>query len=55
MTPRFFRTQAAFRSWLAKNGAKADELLVGFYKLGSANGRRVGAFVSPAKKAKASA
>jgi len=35
---RFFRTQEAFRAWLAKNGAKADELLVGFYKLGSGKG-----------------
>jgi uncharacterized protein YdeI (YjbR/CyaY-like superfamily) len=38
VTPRFFRTQAAFRSWLAKNHAKPDGLLVGFHKLGSGKG-----------------
>lgn len=35
MTPAFFRTPAAFRAWLAKHHAKADELWVGFYKRSS--------------------
>jgi uncharacterized protein YdeI (YjbR/CyaY-like superfamily) len=35
MQPRFFKTPAAFRKWLAANHAKANELLVGFYKKGS--------------------
>ncbi len=35
MKPRFFATPEKFRAWLAKNHAKADELLVGFYKKGS--------------------
>ena len=30
-----FETQAAFRAWLKKNHAKATELWLGFYKLGS--------------------
>ena len=33
--PRYFRSPGAFRSWLEKNHAKADELLVGFYKKGT--------------------
>ncbi len=33
--PRFFSTQAEFREWLRKNHSKTDELLVGFYKVGS--------------------
>ena len=36
--PRFFRDAAAFRQWLEKNHAKADELLVGFYRRDSGNG-----------------
>ncbi|HEY7284128.1 MAG TPA: YdeI/OmpD-associated family protein [Vicinamibacterales bacterium] len=35
MKPRFFKTPADFRAWLAKNHASADELLVGFYKKSS--------------------
>ena len=35
MKPTFFETPAQFRKWLAKNHAKAVELLVGFYKLDS--------------------
>jgi uncharacterized protein YdeI (YjbR/CyaY-like superfamily) len=30
--PRFFRTAASFRAWLATNHARASELLVGFYR-----------------------
>jgi uncharacterized protein YdeI (YjbR/CyaY-like superfamily) len=33
--PRFFATPAAFRVWLEKNHASADELLVGFWKKNS--------------------
>ena len=33
--PRFFRTPADFRKWLAANHASAAELLVGFHKVGS--------------------
>ena len=36
--PRFFRDAAAFRRWLEKNHAKTDELLVGFYHVGSGKG-----------------
>jgi uncharacterized protein YdeI (YjbR/CyaY-like superfamily) len=32
MKPRFFKTPAEFRSWLAAHHADATELLVGFYK-----------------------
>jgi len=32
---RFFKTQADFRRWLEKNGAKAKEVWIGFYKQGS--------------------
>jgi uncharacterized protein YdeI (YjbR/CyaY-like superfamily) len=32
MNPKFFKTPAAFRQWLAANHAKAIELIVGFYK-----------------------
>jgi uncharacterized protein YdeI (YjbR/CyaY-like superfamily) len=31
----FFQTPAAFRAWLEKNHAKAKELWLGFYKVGS--------------------
>ena len=31
----FFRTPADFRKWLRKNSATAQELWVGFYKVGS--------------------
>jgi uncharacterized protein YdeI (YjbR/CyaY-like superfamily) len=33
--PRFFATPDAFRAWLEKNHATADELLVGFWKKSS--------------------
>lgn len=32
MTPRFFKTPAAFRQWLAANHDKSKELWVGYYK-----------------------
>jgi uncharacterized protein YdeI (YjbR/CyaY-like superfamily) len=32
MKPRFFKTPAAFRKWLAANHAKSKELWVGYYK-----------------------
>ncbi|MDX6383437.1 MAG: hypothetical protein QOK48_1010 [Blastocatellia bacterium] len=32
MNPKFFKTPAAFRQWLAANQAKSEELWVGFYK-----------------------
>jgi uncharacterized protein YdeI (YjbR/CyaY-like superfamily) len=32
MSPKFFKTPAAFRKWLAANHDKAKELWVGFYK-----------------------
>jgi uncharacterized protein YdeI (YjbR/CyaY-like superfamily) len=35
MKPRFFRTPAAFRSWLEAHHATDSELLVGFYKKGT--------------------
>jgi uncharacterized protein YdeI (YjbR/CyaY-like superfamily) len=35
MQPRFFRSPAEFRSWLAKNHAAASELWLGLYKKGS--------------------
>ena len=35
MKPRFFATPNAFRMWLEKNHATADELLVGFWKTSS--------------------
>ena len=35
MEPTFFATQKDFRKWLEKNHQKADELLVGFWKVGS--------------------
>lgn len=35
MKPTFFRTPAAFRSWLERHHATAGELVVGFYKKGS--------------------
>jgi uncharacterized protein YdeI (YjbR/CyaY-like superfamily) len=36
--PRFFASQAAWRSWLAENHAVAGELLVGFHKVGTGRG-----------------
>lgn len=36
MKPRFFRTAAELRAWLAKNHARVDELLLGFYNQRSA-------------------
>jgi uncharacterized protein YdeI (YjbR/CyaY-like superfamily) len=38
MKPRFFASQALFRTWLEKNHDSATELLVGFYKKGSGKG-----------------
>lgn len=35
MKPTFFASLAEFRKWLKANHAKAGELLVGFYKVGS--------------------
>ncbi len=35
MTPRFFRTQAAFHAWLERRHARDRELIVGFYHVGS--------------------
>ncbi len=35
MTPRFFRTQAAFHAWLEQHHARDRELIVGFYHVGS--------------------
>lgn len=33
--PMFFKTQSDFRDWLEKNHKKENELIVGFYKVGS--------------------
>lgn len=33
--PRYFAKPEAFGAWLAKNGGKRDELLVGYWKVGS--------------------
>ena len=33
--PRFFRTAAEFRSWLAKHAGTERELIVGFHKVGT--------------------
>ena len=33
--PRYFRSPSEFRKWLEKNHAKADELVVGFYRKGT--------------------
>ena len=35
---RFFASSAAFRTWLEKNHASVDELIVGFWKKGSGKG-----------------
>jgi len=35
MMPTFFRSKAAFRSWLTKHHTMTGELLVGYYKKGS--------------------
>ena len=35
LSPKFFKTPAAFRKWLAANHAKSKELWVGFYKKSS--------------------
>ncbi len=35
MKPKFFQSQDKFREWLEANHKKKDELLVGFYKVGS--------------------
>lgn len=37
MTPRFFRTPAAFRAWLEQNHARVTELWVGLYKKAQAH------------------
>jgi len=36
--PRYFKSAAAFRAWLAANGTRARELWVGFYKKASGKG-----------------
>ena len=38
MTPKFFRTQAAFRKWLEQHHDKESELFVGFYNVASGRG-----------------
>ncbi|MEX2458221.1 MAG: YdeI/OmpD-associated family protein [Actinomycetota bacterium] len=38
MEPTYFRTAAAFRRWLEKHHGDRDELMIGFYKLGSGQG-----------------
>ena len=38
MTPRFFKSQAAFRAWLEKHGASTKELWLGYYKKASGKG-----------------
>jgi len=38
MTPKFFKSQSAFHTWLDKNHATASELLVGFHKKASGGG-----------------
>jgi len=38
MTPRFFKSQAAFRAWLEKHGASTKELWIGYYKKSSGKG-----------------
>jgi uncharacterized protein YdeI (YjbR/CyaY-like superfamily) len=38
VTPRFFRSQAAFRRWLEKNHATSTELWVGMHKVSSGKG-----------------
>jgi hypothetical protein len=35
VTPRYFKSAAAFRAWLAANGSRARELWVGFYNKAS--------------------
>lgn len=35
MSPKFFATGKAFRTWLEANAATAQELVVGFHKVGS--------------------
>lgn len=35
MLPKFFATQLDFRKWLAQNHESENELVVGFYKVGS--------------------
>ena len=35
MTPKFFKTQAAFRAWLERHHATTRELVVGFHHVGS--------------------
>ena len=38
MKPRYFKSAADFRAWLAANGSRASELWVGFYKKASGKG-----------------
>jgi uncharacterized protein YdeI (YjbR/CyaY-like superfamily) len=38
VTPKFFKSQAAFRAWLEKHHADTDELLIGFYNAASGKG-----------------
>ena len=37
-TPTFFRTETAFRNWLAQNHSRKTELLVGFHRVDSGRG-----------------
>ncbi len=37
-TPVFFRTQAELRKWFMKNHNKAEDLIIGFYKISSGKG-----------------
>lgn len=38
MTPKFFRSQSAFRKWLETHHDKESELVVGFYRASSGRG-----------------
>ncbi len=38
MKPRFFRSRAAFHTWLSRHHTKSTELIVGFYHVGSGKG-----------------
>ncbi len=38
MKPTFFKTQQALRAWLEKNHDRAQELVIGFFKVGSGKG-----------------
>ena len=38
MKPKFFESASEFRTWLSKNHATSEELLLGFFKKGSGKG-----------------